>query len=435
MGLLDLFRGRPAVAQRIEPRADIGAAAFYTLDDPRLVDFMRSGAPTKSGISVNDRDMLFNTTVLRSVSLISNSMGMLPLHLIVAATKEKAVDHPLFKLLHRRPNGFQSAYDFRSFLQMQALTKKSGGFALVIRAGTKITALIPLQSERMQVVPNDDWTVTYRYSRPKGGAVDYKPSEILHLRGLTHDGINGICLVDQAKEAIGLALAADLAIARYFRNGSFIDGTLNAPKDAKISPDAILRMRDSWNERGSGGYSGADNAGKTPFLEEGVEYKQTSSSARDAQSNETRARQVEEIARVFGIPRPLLMVDETSWGSGIGVLGQFFVRYGLNPWFEAWQQAIERTLLTDAEQDKYVVKYNAGALLRGSMAEQGDFLAKALGSGGSKPFFTQNEARDFLDMPAHPDGNGLDNPTAPNPLVGHNSGPPLNDNGNTNGKP
>lgn len=407
MRLLDLFAGRQSKpASRIEPRADMGSFTFDSLDDPYLATFMRNGSGTNAGVSVNDRDALLNTAVLRSVSLISNSIGMLPLHLIDSGTKEKATSHPLFKLLHRRPNGFQSAFDFRSFLQMQALTQKRGGFALVIRVGTKVVALVPLMSSRMDIIQNDDWTVTYRYSRPKGGTVDYKPSEILHLRGLTHDGINGICLVDQAREAIGLALAADLAIAKYYRQGSFIDGTLNAPKDSQISEPALERMKRSWEER----YSGAGNAGKTPFLEEGVEYKQVASSARDAQTNETRGRQVEEVARVFGVPRPLLMVDETSWGSGVDVLGQFFVRYGLNPWFEAWQQAVERTLLTDAEQDKYSVKFNPGALLRGSMAQQGEFLAKMMGAGGQRQIFTQNEARDFLDMPAHPDGNELTNP-------------------------
>ncbi|WP_375414636.1 phage portal protein [uncultured Bradyrhizobium sp.] len=427
MGLLDFFRSQPEQAsQRIEPRADIGGIMFDSLDDPYLLQFMRDGSATKSGVSVNRRSVLCNTAVLRSVSLISNSIGMLPMHLIDAATKEKATKHPLFRLLHRRPNSFQSAFDFRSFLQMQALTEKRGGFALVIRNGDRIVELIPLESCRVEPVQNNDWSVTYWYDRPKAGRIPYKSRDILHLRGITYDGINGICLVDQAKEAIGLALAADLAIARYFRNGSFIDGTLNAPKDAKISEQALNRMRDSWQAR----YSGADNAGKTPFLEEGVEYKQHSSSARDAQSNETRARQVEEIARVFGIPRPLLMVDETSWGSGIGVLGQFFVRYGLNPWFEAWQQAIERTLLSDDDQEKYIVKFNAGALLRGSMAEQGDFLAKMMGAGGQQPIFTANEARDFLDMPSHPDGDSLSNQ-----MMGHNGGPPLNDNESGNAKP
>ena len=180
-----------------------------------------------------------------------------------------------------------------------------------------------------------------------------------------------------------------------------------------LSDEAIARLKGNWSDI----YGGADNAGKTAVLEEGLDYKAISPTAKDAQHLETRARQIEEIGRVFGVPRPLLMVDETSWGSGIDSLGQFFVRYGLNPWFEAWQQAIKRDLLLlPADFDRYEAKFNAGALERGNMAAQGEFFAKALGAGGQQPWMTPNEVRRLLDMPEHSDGNALVNPmTAPDP--------------------
>lgn len=407
MGIFDIFRrSAPASAGVSQPRADIGLD-FDSLRDPRLAEFVKGGG-SSSGVAVNERAALKNAAVFRSVSLISYAIGMLPLHLIDAATKEKAEDHPLFTLLHREPNNWQSAFDFRSLMQMRALTK-GNAYALVIRSPfgkRSILRLVPLDPESVKPRQTEDWSVVYDYQPKTGAKITYQPTDILHLRGLSFDGIEGISLVKQAGDAIGLALAADLATARVFKNGSFIDGTLNVPKDTKLGADAYNRLKASWEQR----HTGADNAGKTPLLEDGVEYKLIGQSAKDAQSNETRARQVEEIARIFGVPRPLLMVDETSWGSGIDVLGQFFVRYGLNPWFEAWQQAIERTLLIGAEKDKYDVKFNAAALLRGSMAAQGDFFAKALGAGGQQPWMVPNEVRDILDMPAHADGNNLSNP-------------------------
>ena len=140
-------------------------------------------------------------------------------------------------------------------------------------------------------------------------------------------------------------------------------------------------------------------------------------SAKDAQSNELRGRQIEEIARVFGVPRPLLMIDETSWGSGIDALGQFFVQYGLNPWFEAWQQAIDRVLLVGADRGRYSAKFNPAALLRGSIKDQGEYFAKALGSGGHQPWMHFDEVRDIMDLPKR---------EAPaNPMMGHNGGPAI----------
>lgn len=416
MGFFDFLRPQQAQDTAFSPRADIGGVAFDSLNDPRLAMFVRDGHGTAAGVAVNERTAMKNTAVFRSVSLISYSIGMLPLHLLDNNTNEKATSHPLYRILRRKPNNWQSAFDFRTLMQMRALVK-GNAYALILRNTKKeVIRLIPLDPDRVTPEQQANWDVTYSYQPRQGEKVTYKPDEILHLRGLSIDGICGVSLVAQARDAISLALAADLATARVFKNGSFIDGTLNVPKDTKLSPDAFARLKDGWNAR----YSGSDNAGKTPLLEDGIEYKTFGASPKDAQSNETRGRQVEEIARIFGVPRPLLMVDETSWGSGIDVLGQFFVRYGLDPWFEAWQQAIERSLLREDEIDRYSVKFNAGALERGNMAAQGDFFAKALGAGGHQPWMADEEVRDLMDLPKRK--------IPPNPMTAQ---PPV-DQGNSN---
>lgn len=427
MGLLDLFRGSPKPAQRATGAvmADGAGIAFTSLDDPALLDYLRTGNASSSGIVISAERAMRNPAVFRSVSLISESVGMLPTHLVDKDTKERARDHPLFRILHRQPNEWQTAYDFKTLLQMRALVKGDGYArirrSLDMRTGKeRIVALVPLEPDSVTPIQNSDWTVSYRYRPQQGEHVMLAPRDVFHLRGISWDGIRGMSRVRQAADAIGLALAADLALGRLYKNGSFINGYLAHPKT--VSLEAVERLRAYWSSR----FSGADDAGKTPILEEGLEYKAIGATAKDSQSHETRGRQVEEIARIFGVPRPLLMTDETSWGSGIDVLGQFFVRYGLNPWFEAWQQAAERSLLTDEEADRYEVKFNAGALLRGSMADQAEFFAKALGSGGHQPWMHADEVRDVMDLPKRE--------IPPNPMLGHNGGPPLNDNGaSTNG--
>jgi HK97 family phage portal protein len=395
-------------------------AIVYSLDDPRVIDLLRDGYLAASGFTVNAETALRNPAMFRAVSLISNSIGMLPLNLINKETKEKAKEHPLYRLLHRKPNDWQSAFDFRGLMQLRALVY-GNAFALIlrnydVRSGSKqIKGLIPIHPDLMTVTLNDDWTVTYKYQPKTGGARYFKAAEILHLRGISLDGLNGFSLVKQACDAIGLALSAELAAGRLFKNGAFVGGALKHP--GKLSDDAFNRLKASLAEK-----EGAENAGKNLILEEKMEYQQFGQNARDAQMTELRKLQVEEIGRVSGVPRPLLMVDETSWGSGIEALGQFFVAYALNPWFEAWQQAIERSLLTDEEADRYEAKFNPAALLRGSLKDQADFLAKALGSGGHQPWMHVDEVRDVMDLP--------ERESPPSPL-GHNGGPPLDD-GNSN---
>lgn len=377
--------------------ADVGG--YVGLDDPRLIEFLRLGTETATGMHVDVDRALRNPSMFRAVSLISYAIGMLPLQVIEEETKQKASGHPVYRLLHREPNDFQTAFDFRVLMQMRALVR-GNAYALIVRSrdlrtgGERITKLVPLEPTRMTLKLNEaDWTVEYRYQPPQGGARVYKGRDIFHLRGLTMDGLSGLSLVRQAAEAIALALSAERAAGRLFKNGVMAGGILKHP--GKLSAPAYERLVASLAEK-----EGAENAGKSLIFEEGLDWAALAISARDAQMTELRKLQVEEIARVTGVPRPLLMVDETSWGSGIEALGRFFVQYALGPWFEAWQQAGERSLFTSAEKDALAIKFNPGALLRGSMKDQADFYAKALGSGGAPGWMDQNEIRDLADLPA-----------------------------------
>ena len=396
-----------------------GGDTFHSLKDPRLLDFMRDGLMSASGFTVNVETALRNPAMFRAVTLISNSIGMLPFGLIERETKQKAVKHPLHRILHRRPNDWQTAFDFRSHMQLLALVHRDAYARIVwskdIRTGKdRVARLSPLDSKRMDPKLQPDWTMRYQYQPKEGGKVVYSSRDIFHLRGISLDGVHGFSLVEQAREAIGLALSAELAAGRIFRNGAFVDGVLVSK--AELSDEAYNRLKASWAER----YQGADNAGKTPLLEGDTEYKSIGANAKDSEMNALRKLQVEEISRISGVPRPLMMVDETSWGSGIEALGQFFVGYGLNPWFEAWQQSVERSLLSDDEADLYEAKFNPGALLRGSLKDQSDYLAKALGAGGHQPWIWYDEAREIMDLP--------EREAPPHPMMGHNGGPPLNDN-------
>lgn len=419
---MDLTRLWPFGAKQAAgpaPRADVGdGAVFYSLDNPSVREFLRDGLEAASGATVNTETALRNPAMFRAVSLISYAIGMLPLHVIDDETKEKA-DHPLFRILHREPNNWQTAFDFRSLMQLRALVK-GNAYALIIRSRQirtgrdEIVRLVPLNPDYVRPVQNDDWSVSYRYQPPKGAQRMLRPDEVFHLRGLSLDGISGMSLVKQARDAIGLALSAEMAAGRLFKNGSFIGGALTHP--GKLSDPAFERLRASLAEK-----EGASNAGKNLILEEGMKWENLANNARDAQLTELRKMQVEEIARVTGVPRPLLMVDETSWGSGIQALGQFFVQYALNPWFEAWQQAAERSLLASDEKGRLAVKFNPGALLRGSTKDQGDFFSKALGSGGAPGWLSQNEVRALDDRPPVDGGDEVSK--------GSQGQPPAPDNG------
>ncbi len=389
--ILRLFRR----SETHQPKAMVGDdVVFEDLKDPRLALFLRAGAGSVTGEPFSVEQALRNPAMFRAWSLISNVIGMLPTHLIHQDTNEKAKEHPLYKILHRRPNGYQSAFDFKSLMQGRALSY-GDGFARIVRSRDvrtgkdRVVALLPFDEGKVEPRLNAGM-VDYRVQGPNGKQL-LSSREVFHLRGVTLDGVNGVSTLRQAWNAVTVALQAELATGRLLKNGTFTQGALKAPN--KLSDEAYRRLKESLSDK-----EGARNAGKNLILEEGLDFTDKGSTARDAQLGELRKLQVEEVARATGVPRPLLMADETSWGSGIEALGQFFVAYALNPWFEAWQQAAERSLLDDDEQDEFAVKFNPGALLRGSLKDQADYLSKALGAGGHQPWMYADEARDTMDM-------------------------------------
>lgn len=417
MGIFDLFRSqdppeecpRPELveaeaAQQARPQASAGAL-FSSLDDPDLLAFMRDGGESASGAYVTASKSLQNMALLRCVTLISESIGMLPLNLIVRGeAKEYAVDHPLYSILKSTPNSWQTPYEFKALMQLRVMMH-GNAYARVIRSRGQVAHLIPMDHASVAAELDDNWNMVYTFTRKNGSPLTLPASEVFHLRDLSEDGIVGLSRVKLAREAIGIALQAERAAARLFKNGVMAGGALSA--QTKLSDAAYARLQESLEAK-----SGAGNAHRWMILEEGLKAEQYTNTASDSQHIENRNHQIEEVARAFGVPRPLLMMDDTSWGSGIEALGVFFVQYALQHWFTVWEQACERVLLTSAERKTLYVKFNERALLRGTLKDQAEFFAKALGAGGHSPWMSPNEVRDLQDLSKSGDKNadGLESP-------------------------
>lgn len=278
-------------------------------------------------------------------------------------------------------------------------------YARIIWTLDRPIALIPLDPETVDA-KLEGWQMVYEVTSANGGTFRLPAREVLHLRDLSADGVLGMSRMRLARDAIKLARAAETAAGRVFTTGVMAGGAIEVPN--ALSDTAYARVKGSLDSD----YSGAENANKWMLLEEGAKANKFGTSAADAQHIENRNAQIEEVARAFGVPRPLLMMDDTSWGSGIEQLGIFFVQYGLQHWFTAWEQAGMRSLLTDVEMDRLTIKFNERALLRGTLKDQADYFAKSLGAGGQAPWQTQNEVREWSDLPESddPEADKLRNP-------------------------
>ncbi|MGH8117330.1 MAG: phage portal protein [Rhodanobacteraceae bacterium] len=396
MSIFDIFRRQAEVRKR--PRANAEGTSFTGMDDPRLLEYIRRGQVDGGG----GLHSLRNMAVLRCVTLICESIGMLPLNLLAADdTKAPQTAHPAFRLMKLKPNTWQTPYEFKSVMQLNLLAH-GNAYARIVRSGPRPVALIPLQPGQVQVTQGADYSMAYRVEPENQAPVTLGTQDVLHLRDLSADGVLGMSRLRLTRKAIDLAQHAEDAALRVFRTGVMAGGAVEVP--TPLSDTAYKRMKDSLASE----YSGSENASKWMLLEEGAKANQFGPTSASAQNIENRNAQIQEVARAFGVPRPLLMMDDTSWGSGIEQLGIYFIQYGLAHWLTAWEQACARSLLGDAELGGIQFKFNERALMRGTFADQSGYLSKALGSGGTKPWITVNEARDLQDMPASRDAEADD---------------------------
>lgn len=385
-----LFRRSGPEAQS-RPRASADGITFQGLDDPALLEFIRNGQATTAN------RMVRNMAALRSLSLIGNGLGMLPISLYEAGDDKKVMrDHPSHKLIRLKPNPWQTPMEFKS--QMQLLMETEGNaYARIIRSGARPIHLIPYEKGRVQAKLGSNYRMQYTCQTEYGGQITLDQEEVLHIRELSFDGVLGLSKRQLSEEVFELAASAQKAAGNVFKTGVMAGGAIEVPH--ALSDQAYGRMKESLDT----GYSGAENINKWMIAEEGAKANHFASTAKDGQQIENRNHQIEEVARLYGVPRPLLMMDDTSWGSGIEQLAIFFVQFTMSPRFVCWEQALARSLLTDAERESLYFKTNERALLRGTLKDQADYFAKALGAGGHQGWHHVNEVRDLLDYPADPD--------------------------------
>ena len=322
---------------------------------------------TTAGKTVTERSAMQMTAVYSCVRILAEAVAGLPLHLYKytdGGGKEKALDHPLYRLLHDEPNPEMSSFVFRETL-MTHLLLWGNAYAQVIRNGKgEVIALYPLMPNKMSVDRDENGRLYYTYYRGsdeaiknKDFAVTLQPSDVLHIPGLGFDGLVGYSPIAMAKNAIGMAIACEEYGAKFFANGAAPGGVLEHPGTIK-DPQ---RVRESWQST----FGGSGNANKIAVLEEGMKYTPIGISPEQAQVLETRKFQINEIARIFRVPPHMVGDLEKSSFSNIEQQSLEFVKYTLDPWVIRWEQSIQRALLSQGEKAEYFVKFNLEGLLRG----------------------------------------------------------------------
>ncbi len=355
------------------------------------------GNTSYTGVNVTEETAMTYSAVFACVRLLAWSAAMLPLLTYrrrPGRGKDRATDHPLYPLLKEAANAEMTAFDFRSTIMSHAVGRGNGYAEIEWSNAGRPLALWPLNTARMDV-QRVNGQLRYLYDLPDGTTANLPAWRVLHVRGLSGNGIKGYSPIRLAMQTIGLGLGAEEYGARLFGNSSKPGGVLAHP--GKLSDVAFARLQKSWNAD----HQGLSNAHRLRILEEGMKFEDTGINPEEAQFLETRRFQVNEVARWFNVPPHMIADLDKATFNNIEELGIGFVVYSLGPWLVNLEQTIGLTLLSSDERKTLFVEHLTAALLRGRTADRYEAYSTAIQTGIMSP----NEVRDLENLNPYDGGD------------------------------
>jgi HK97 family phage portal protein len=241
-------------------------------------------------------------------------------------------------------------------------------------------------------------TLLYPYTLPDGSGVEIPQRRILHIRGLSDDGLWGYAPLTVFREAFGVALAIREFEARFYGQGARPGGVLQTA--GKLSPGAAERLATSWRSA----HEGLSMAHRVAVLEEGVEWKSIGMSQEDAQFAESANFSIAEMARIWNVKRHKIQDLTESSYNNIEQETISHVTDTVQPWVERWEQQLLKDLFLDTEKTRFYPKFMLNGLLRGDMTARKGFYEALF----DRAVFSPNDIRELEDMDLIDDPSGDD---------------------------
>ena len=384
---------------RYEARGTLTPGA--KLSDPALIDMWSGGINSKSGQNVTSDTAMRVSAVYACITILAQTLAMLPKHV-----KQKRDDggydlmeqHRLYKMLHNRPNRWQSQYEYFEMTEGMRLLRGNAYSRIVAFPGRGLNELVPMNPDRVWpfiITPNkmtyfmadnspcppEGSKLYYQYFSPSGVTEILTADEVHHVRGFSTNGIIGMNPITKvAREAIGLAMATEEQGARLFANGAIISTVIKHP--GNMSDITYSRMKEDFNKN----IVGAANAYKPFFLEEGMDIANLSMTMKDAQFLELRKFQVEDIARIFNVP--LMLIGHGDKAPTYASSEQFFLSFKvhtMHPNVVRHEEALEKNLLYPSEMGKIKIDFDLDSMMRGDAVSRADYLQKRFGMASVSP--------------------------------------------------
>lgn len=325
--------------------------------------------PVESGAVVNEDTAVSWSAIWRGLQLVGSAVGSMPFTIQEEdenGNVKVLKNHPLFRMINMEPHPYYSTFDFLQSVVFQLLLR--GNAVIVITQPRELGSNRP---RSLRLIEWDD-VVDVRemieegviYYTIKGYDFPLSHDRVIHIKGLSKNGICGIDALKWNRESFGLALSTKQSAAAYYRNGTHSDGFLSS--DQQLKPETINQIRDGWRDR--------NRAGETPVLTGGMKWNSMTVQPKDLQLLEARQFNVYEAARILGISPHLLFAMDRANFSNVETLSLEFAKYTLRFIVEKIEQEFNRKIFRLSEQGRIKVNLNMDAFLRGDTEARTRYL-------------------------------------------------------------
>lgn len=336
-------------------------------------------------------------TVMAALRAISEGVASLPIGLYRATPggREEVLDHPYVRMTRRGPAPGLTWFEMIQFMTRQCLAYGNALLEVQTDQRGQLVGLVPhpWQDVSAQLVDDQivfDITDTRAGIGGSGRQRRLLAYEVVHLQDFSDDALMGVSRLARASQAIEAALTMARYQRSFFANGARPSGILEHP--GRLDPAVVERLRQQWNDM----YSGTGNAGKTIILEEAMAYKTTSSTLEDSELVDAMRFCTEEIARIFGVPLPMLNIWTYSSFTNAQEAARWFGAHTLAPWCRRIESAFNNRLFS--EQSGLFMEFDLSNLLRGSDVDRWACWKIAVEAG----VLTVNEIRECEGWNARP---------------------------------
>lgn len=364
----------------------------------------------------SERTALQISAVYASVNLIAGAVSALPVVIYRqdrTGERDRLPNDDLWWILNEQFIPRWSAAQAWEFIVASYLLH-GDGFAKIVRNRLgEIVGLLPVHPQRVSIAVTPDAMRLVYAIEPDPAIYGQKiereildQDDVLHIAGFGFDGVRGMSMLKNGLRMAGaVSLATQEYAARFFSNSARPDLVLAS--DASLSPETVENLRAQLAER----HGGTINAHKPMVLTNGLKPTVISMPLEDLQLLQLRQFQVEDIARIFGVPPFMIGHTEktTSWGSGVEAMGVGFVRYTLRTHLNKFENEINRKFFRTAAR---VAAFDTTELERADTKSLFESFRLALGRSGEPGFMTTEEVRERLNLKRQPDG--ALNPGTPN---------------------